>query len=132
MKLNAKIVIPVLVTLLTVFACTDDDSQDFQEAPNGQYRIVDIICYCSITDDGSIDYWIFDLASESMTILIVDSDGQELSSEKFFYGTEGKHLLIGNDGRKYSQKTVSGFLELTYLDNPEISDDEIVIILAPY
>jgi hypothetical protein len=132
MKLNTKVIIPLMILLLTMLSCSNEGSEDFQDAPNGQYRVVDKICYCAFEENGYIEYWIFDLESESMTVLIIDSEGQQVSSEKFFYGIKGEYLLIGDDSSKYSQKNVSEILELTYLDRPEISDDELVIKLRPY
>lgn len=132
MKLNTKFKILIMISFLTLLSCSNENGEGFQDAPNGQYRVVEKICYCSFEEDGSIEYWIFDLESESMTVLTIDSEGKQLSSEKFFYGTIGEYLVIGDDGSKYTQKIISGFLVLTYSDRPEISDDELVIKLASY
>ncbi|KKM95221.1 hypothetical protein LCGC14_1190460 [marine sediment metagenome] len=115
--------------LLLSTSCSDDD--DRITAPNGQYRVIEKICYCSFPDDGSIEYWIFDLPSNKLTVRVIDNEGQLTEKREMFYGTKGDKIVLG-EGREHRKDMVDGILELVYLDDSDVIDDELTVRLAPY
>ena len=122
--------LPIIV-LMAFQSCSDEENEDFIDAPSGQYRVTEQVFYCGPPEDGSSEYWIFDQDSKSMTARVIDSVGQELSNVRLVYRPKGENLIIG-EGREFSYETVSGFLELTYLDSPDLADDELLIRLASF
>lgn len=116
--------------LILCISCSDgDDISNKADTPNGQYRVVEKLCYCAFPDDGSIEYWIFNLPSSTLTIRMVDPEGQLEDERELFYGTNGNNLVLG-EGREYSQSVTDGILELVYLDVPGLADDELTVRLA--
>ena len=130
MKIALSLTVSLAMAFLALNSCSEADNSSI-EAPNGQYRLVERLCFCSLPEEDFIEYWAFDLSSESMSVRVVDSTGQELSIQWLEYRTNGNSLIVGK-GREFSYEMVSGLLELTYLDDPEIADDELLVRLASY
>ncbi|HZJ36117.1 MAG TPA: hypothetical protein VFD29_05790 [Gillisia sp.] len=121
-------ILMILGLLLVCVSCSNDDD-DVIAAPNGQYRVVEKLCYCAFPDDGSIEYWIFDLPSNTLTVRIVDTEGELVEQRELFYGTKGANLVLG-EGKEYVQNMTDGKLELVYVDNPGLADDELTVRLS--
>lgn len=120
----------VISILSFSLSCSDDGGDNFRQ-PEGQFRLVERDCFCGPPEQGSTEYWIFDGKENLLTIRIIDREGQVQESRELFYGRNGKNLVIG-EGAEFVQKSVGAFLELTYLDDPGIADDELVVKLSPF
>ena len=84
MKTTILCIASLATALLALNSCSEDDDRSI-EAPDGQYRLVERLCFCGPPEDGTIEYWIFDRSAESMSVRVVDSTGKELSCEQRVY-----------------------------------------------
>ncbi|WP_420600974.1 hypothetical protein [Flagellimonas sp.] len=122
-----KLILTLLIFNL-ILSCSNDN-WDSADPPEGQFRLVERICFCGPPEEGSIEYWTFDLEANLLTIRIVDSEGQVIESRELYYGRKESNILIG-EGGEFVQKREGSLLVLTLLDDPGIADDELVIKLA--
>ncbi|WP_411028893.1 hypothetical protein [Spongiimicrobium sp. 3-5] len=121
-------IILALFGFYMILSCTNDDGDNFG-LPEGTYRLVERVCFCGPPEEGSTEHWIFDNEANTLTIRIVDGDGELIESRELFYGSKGNNLVIG-EGAEFVQKRKGSVLELTYLDDPGIADDEVVVRLV--
>ena len=120
----------LLFGLFLLLSCNNDDG-DITGPPDGEYRLVELICFCGPPEEGITKQWIFDLDANTLTINTIEADGQVRESFEQFYGRKGNNLILG-EGSEFEQKKEGRLLVLTYLDNPRLADDEVTYKLEPF
>jgi hypothetical protein len=123
---NYKIMKYVFLSFfLLAFTCEKSDVKLITPI-EGQWILEDVSCYCAFDDDSFSDsqLWIF---SSSSNLVSKGIEGKSVSISKLnqpiSYTLVDDVLSIGN--RKYSMEQTEDRLILSFIDNPQIADDEI-------
>jgi hypothetical protein len=112
-----------------LFSCEDsDDNTTTLTELNGKWELQNVSCYCFFPDDFDFSQHKIDFNSDDRILTV------ENSSETFFISGSGSYdFLIENN--KISIKDIGEFtfeikgdlLVLSFVDNPDIADDEITL-----
>ncbi len=120
-----KILIIGIVALLNTSCFNDNDDKltfDFE----GTWSLVDVKCFC---DFGGVT----DFTTHKITFNESDVVIQNLGTPEFLTNLEGEYTLDGNvltfsNGDQYTYTVRLNRLELVFVDNPQIADDEVTYI----
>lgn len=117
------------ISVLLCISCSDDDTELPDKALDGKWVLGEVRCFCLFDED-------FDFSQHTLTF---QSEGQQVMIENsintFFitalpgiypYIVNGDIVTINND-REYRYEVLGERLTLTYIDNPDIADDEITL-----
>ncbi|WP_375325614.1 hypothetical protein [Flagellimonas sp. GZD32] len=117
----------LLTVLFHLGGCSKDDEYVVDVALSGEWTLNSASCFCYFGDD-------FDFSDHRLTF---DSSEQKVvvqNSEKTSFITESGTYTFGNNGRilningrKYSYEISGDDLQLTFVDDPAIADDEIAL-----
>ncbi|SNY94612.1 hypothetical protein [Flagellimonas pacifica] len=114
-----------LFTLLFVFNSCSSDDDVVDAALNGTWVLNKASCFCGFGED-------FDFSGHKLTF---DSSEQrvivENTDDTWFVAESGTYTFINNgstiniNGRLYTYDIEGNSLNLIFVDNPDIADDEI-------
>ena len=114
----------MFLTILFV-SCSNDNNDSNTTPLEGKWTLTNVSCFCAFGNNP-------DFSEHKLTFegnnLIVENTGEF----KFFTDAAGIFTLQGNlitfkNGRQYTYELKSGALSLTFVDDPQIADDEIVL-----
>lgn len=133
-----KKLILLLLFIPLVFSCSITDDVSKTPEIKGQYILQDVSCFCSfdvITKDNlNYDFtknqlWFFPeqdilVSKGNVNDGIVITKPNEPSKFLIYNGV----LTLNDSGREYTIEVKQDEIILTYIDNPEIADDEITYV----
>jgi len=117
-----KLFTVLFLTLLFV-SCSNDNDDDLNTPLEGKWTLTNVSCFCAFGNDP-------DFSGHKLTFegnnLKVENTGQF----EFLTDAAGTYTIQGNiitfkNGRQYTYVLKTDVLELTFVDNPQIADDEI-------
>ncbi len=119
----------LFVSVLLFISCSEDDTVAVDSALDGKWILSEVSCFCFFDED-------FDFSQHALTF---ESASQEITVENsintFFitplpgiypYTVNDTTVRINND-REYRYEITGNMLVLTFIDNPNIADDEITL-----
>jgi len=123
-----KKLVALLFLTLIVVSCSDDTNDDSDATPTpleGNWTLTSASCFCAFGENP-------DFSGHKITF-----EGNNLSVEntgefKFLTNAAGDFTLQGNlitfeNGEQYTYELKSNALSLTFVDDPQIADDELVL-----
>ncbi len=116
----------LLLTVYLMVSCSKDgfDSDGY---PDGKFRVLERQCFCwQLPADWSMNYT-FNRDGNTLLVETLDEKGMVENVSSRTYGVKGDNITI--DGREHTFKKNKDNLEITYLDDPRIADDELTLIL---
>ena len=113
----------VLLMTVMVVACSKDDDDNGNTVLEGTWTLTNVSCFCYFGDNPDF----------STHKLIVEDNNLEVENSgdfNFFANATGNFTIQGNvitfnNGQEYTYVVKPGVLELTFVDEPSIADDEI-------
>ena len=117
----------LFLTILFV-SCSNDNNDDSNTTPTpleGKWTLTNVSCFCAFGNNP--DFSGHKLIFEGNN-LNVENTGEF----KFFTNAAGDFTVQGNlitfkNGEQYTYELKLGALSLTFVDDPQIADDEIVL-----
>ncbi len=106
-------------------SCTKDNDDIINTELEGKWTLTNASCFCGFGDNP-------DFSGHKITfqgsMLNVENSGEF----KFLTDASGEYTVDGNlislkNGRQYTYVIKEGNLQLTYVDNPQIADDELFL-----
>ncbi|MEP2279534.1 hypothetical protein [Maribacter sp.] len=117
----------VAILFLLVISCSDDDRIIEDLALEGDWTLSNVACYCNFEED--VDFSLTTINFDSSKSMVTVTN----ESEYTFFRENGEHFYGGqvnrinfSDGMVFFFETRGNQLTLTYEDNPDIADDEVV------
>ena len=117
----------LVIMVFVLLSCSGDDDNVVDTTLNGEWILNRASCFCFFEED-------FDFSAHSLTF---NSMGEEVivenSDTTFFITQAGTYSFTNNgtvldiDGRKYTYNIEGNSLVLTFVDEPNIADDEIAL-----
>ncbi len=115
----------LLVSLLLV-SCSKDNDDIINVELEGKWILTDAACFCGFEPNSDFgDHQITFYGS----ILTVMNAGQT----QFLVGDSGSYVVNGNqiilqNGARFTYVVKNDILELTFIDDPNIADDELFLV----
>ena len=122
----------ILFLFLAVsLSCSNDDDSYIDAQLSGEWRLVNIYCYCGF--DPAIDFNDFTLRFEKEeNILHLDNPTESYfyiaESGSYKYNIEGNIITIKGSEASFKYVFEDANLILTLLDEPAIADDELSLV----
>lgn len=115
----------ILLVVLTLASCTKDNDDVVNTELEGKWILTNASCFCGFGEDP-------DFSTHKITF-----EGSKLNVEnsgeyQFLTNAEGSYTVQGNvitieSGVQYTYVVKEDRLELTFVDNPELADDELFL-----
>lgn len=113
--------------LIFLIGCsTDKINGTTDNVLDGEWTLVNVSCYCDIATDTDFTTTTLNFNSDKNELTVVNSDAQiHFESTGTFAYTLNNNEFTLPSGRSYQFKVNENNLQLVFLDNPQIADDEI-------
>ena len=113
----------IFLTALLVFSCSNDDDGQGSTPLEGRWTLTNVVCFCYFGENP--DFSVHKLIFEGNELKVENTGGFN-----FFESAVGNFSLQGNtitlnNGQQYTYNIEGDVLELTFVDDPGIADDEI-------
>ncbi|MGB5555761.1 MAG: hypothetical protein WBM83_13980 [Flavobacteriaceae bacterium] len=121
-----KRITTILLLFIFMISCSKDADDVINVELEGKWTLAEVYCYCGFTDNT-------DFSTNKITfagsILSVENSGeyQFLSNAAGNYTVDG-NLITFKSGQQYSYVVNGTLLELTFVDDPGIADDELLLV----
>lgn len=117
----------LFVLMLVLNGCSSDDDYVVDAALNGTWVLNRASCFCFFGDgfDFSAHRLTFDSSEQRVTVQNTDETQFITTSGTYTFSNNGN--VININGRQYTYTIMGSSLELSFLDNPDIADDEITL-----
>lgn len=120
-----------LLVLVVFISCSNDDDQPQTSQFDEEWYLVNAICFCWFEEELDFSEFKLSFKTSENQVHIENPEGPLYFIAEtgiYDYSFQGDTLLIENAARvrfKYEEK--DSFLILTYVDDPGIADDELVL-----
>lgn len=110
-----------LIALLT--SCSNDNDDNLTTPLEGKWTLTNVSCFCGFGENP-------DFSGHKLTFKNNDLEVENTGEFEYFTNAAGEYAINGNvitfqDGQQYTYVVKLNVLELTYVDEPGIADDEI-------
>jgi hypothetical protein len=117
------LVLVVLTALLS--SCSNDNDDGISTELEGKWTLTNVSCFCGFGDNP--DFSGHKLIFEGNDLKVENTgEFQFLTNATGSYSVEGSTITLTN-GQQYTYVVKPGVLELTFVDEPGIADDEIFL-----
>jgi len=121
-----KRITAILLLILFLASCTKDNDDVINVELEGKWVLTDVSCFCGFGENP-------DFSGHKITFegssLIVENTGEFefLSNVSGSYTVEGNLITLKN-GAQYTYVIEGTSLRLTFVDDPGIADDEVLMV----
>ncbi len=114
----------LVVTVLSV-SCSKDDNDVLDTELGGRWILTNVSCFCGFGDNP-------DFSGHKLIFKDNNLDVENSGKFQFLTNTSGAYTVNGNtitlkNGRQYTYVVKLNTLELTFVDEPNIADDELFL-----
>ncbi|EAR02418.1 lipocalin family protein [Maribacter sp. HTCC2170] len=116
----------LILTISVLFlSCTNDNDDNLDTSLEGKWTLTNVSCFCFFGDNP-------DFSRHKITFEKNNLNIENTGQFEFLTDAAGTYSIMGNvitfsNGRQYTYVVKTDILELTYVDNPQIADDEIFL-----
>lgn len=121
MKKASFLVIMVFVLL----SCSGDDDNVVDTTLNGEWILNRASCFCFFEEDFDFSAHTLIFSSNKEEVVVENSDTTFFITQAGSYSFTNNGNVLEIDGRKYTYEIKGNEMILTFVDNPNIADDEI-------
>ncbi len=123
--ITMKKLFTILFMTILFVSCSNDDNDDSITLLEGKWTLTNVSCFCAFGNNP-------DFSGHKLTF-VGNNLEVEMGEFKFFIDAAGAFTTQGNvitfkNGSQYSYVVKTDVLELTFVDNPQIADDEIFMV----
>lgn len=120
----------ILLFIAVAISCSKDDDQHINSGLSGEWFLVNASCYCAFDD--SINLNDFKLRfNDSEKILHLENPTESYyfinESGSYNYSLNGDIITIEGTNASYKFEIQGSHLILTFINDPAIADDELVL-----
>ncbi len=121
-----KRITTILLLLLFMASCTKDNDDVINVELEGKWVLNDVSCYCAFGENP--DFSAHKITFEGSDLMVENTGEFEfLNNAAGSYTVDGNLITLKN-GSQYSYVIEGTTLKLTYVDNPGIADDEVLLV----
>jgi hypothetical protein len=107
-------------------SCSKDNDDIINVELEGKWILTDAACFCGF--EPATDFSVHQITFYG-SILTVTNSGQP----QFLVGDSGSYIVNGNlitlhNGAQFTYVVKNDVLELTFVDNPNVADDELFLV----
>ncbi len=114
----------ILILTLLFVSCSKDNDDVINVELQGKWTLTDVLCYCGFEPD--TDFSAHEITFEKSNLIVSSSENlQFLSSGS--YTVNGNRITLQN-GDQYKYVIKGNSLQLTFVDEPNIADDELLLV----
>ena len=117
----------LFIIFISFISCSDNnDEVTIDDSLVGEWVLTDVICFCGFENaDFSTHKLIFDSIVNKVTV-VNDPDTYYFHiSGNFRYSNQESIINLEDSPNSYSYQLKGNVLQLTYIDDPMIADDEV-------
>ncbi len=118
----------VLVSLFVVFlvSCSNDGDRLEDSVLNGQWTLTNVSCFCGFPDPPEFNLTQVTFVAASNQIIVSNNGSQVYFREDGTYPYTGTDNQITFENNRTFTFDINGDrLDLVFVDNPQIADDEV-------
>lgn len=120
-----KRIAALLVLLIFIASCTKDNDDVINTELEGKWTLTNVSCFCGFGENP--DFSTHKITFEGSNLNVENSgENQFLSNAAGSYTVDGNVITL-KSGAQYTYVIKADTLELTFVDNPQIADDEIFL-----
>ena len=125
-KVKMKRIATILLMTILLVSCSKDNDDVINVELEGKWVLTDVSCFCAFGENPDFSGHKINFEGSSL--------GVENTGEfEFLTGASGNYTVEGNlitlkNGAQYTYIIEGTSLRLTYVDNPEIADDEVLMV----
>ncbi|MBM1105607.1 hypothetical protein JQC67_05575 [Aurantibacter crassamenti] len=125
-----KRVAAIFVLFIALNSCTKDNDDVVHTELEGSWVLANASCFCAFGENP--DFSTHEINFKG-SVLIVQNSGefQFLKDTAGSYSVDGNVITLKN-GAQYKYVIKDKTLELTFVDNPDIADDELLLTYEKY
>ena len=118
----------VLFIALLFVSCSNDDNDDSDATPTpleGKWTLTNASCFCEFGNNP--DFSVHQLVFEVKNLIVINSgEFRFLINAECIFNLKS-NLITFENGEQYIYEIKSDALSLTFVDDPQIADDELVL-----
>jgi hypothetical protein len=113
-----------LALLISIVSCSKNEIDD--TALNGAWTLVNVSCFCFFPDPPDFNMTQVEFSSSQNEVIITNSGESTYLMENgtYTYTGNGNRITFEN-GRSFNFEVEESNLQLIFIDQPNIADDEI-------
>lgn len=119
----------LLLCLICIsLSCSNDEVGELKDGKlAGEWLLTDVSCFCFFEEDTNFaeTRLIFDTNENTVTVQNSGSNTFFKESDTYTYTGEGTRIKF-SDGTAYTYNIEGTLLQLDFVDNPDIADDEVL------
>ena len=124
--LYMKQVFIILALIAFLTSCSNDIDDKLTTPLEGKWTLTNVSCFCGFGNNP-------DFSGHKITFVGNNLEIENTGEFKFLIDAAGAYTVQGNmiklkNGRQYTYTVKTDILELTFVDNPQIADDEIFMV----
>jgi len=121
-----KRITTILLLALFLASCTKDTDDVINVELEGKWVLTDVSCFCGFGEG-------YDFSGHKITFKASDLSIENSGEYEFLNNASGSYTVDGNlitlnNGKKYTYVIEGTTLKLTYVDDPGIADDEVLMV----
>ena len=119
-----------LACLVTLLSSTEDDDKVLDNSLNGEWTLTNVICFCGFPNPTDFHLTALNFQTSENTVVVNNSGNSVyfMESGTYSFSVSGNSITF-DDGNSYKYEVKGNTLILSYIDVPEIADDEITYFL---
>jgi len=117
----------ILILFLVVFSsCSNNDDEVDDNSLNGEWTLTNVSCFCGFPDPPEFNLTQVNFNSDNNEVTVTNTGSQVYFREDgtYSYTGNGNRIRIEGD-RSYDFEILGNTLELVFVDEPNIADDEV-------
>ncbi|UII78152.1 hypothetical protein [Flagellimonas sp. CMM7] len=120
----------LFVLVLVLNSCFSDDDYVVDAALNSTWILNRASCFCFFDDNFDFSAHTLTFDSSEQRVTVQNSDDTRFIADSGTYTFTNNGNTININGKRYAYTIRGSTLELTFLDNPDIADDEITLFYS--
>ncbi len=121
-----KRITTILLATLLLVSCSDDLDDVINVELEGKWVLTDVLCYCGFGENP--DFSGHKITFEGSSLMVENTGEFEFLNNAAGNYTVGGNLITLKNGDQYTYIIEGTSLKLTYVDEPGIADDEVLLI----
>ncbi|NHF58550.1 copper resistance protein NlpE [Flavobacteriaceae bacterium TP-CH-4] len=121
-----KRITTLLLAVLLMASCSKGSDDIVNVELEGKWELTNAFCFCFFDPD--TDFSVHGISFEGSMLTVTNSEELRFlgASGTYSYAADGNLITLEN-GNQYRYVIEDNVLRLTYVDNPDIADDELVL-----
>ena len=121
-----KRIATILLMTILLISCSNDKENGADTALESQWVLTDVFCFCAFGDNP--DFSGHKITFEANVLSVVNSGEFSFLTNASGSYTLVDHLITLNNGSQYTYVIEGASLKLTFVDEPGIADDEVLLV----